>query len=65
METRIVAIHVPGSLNIQADFLSRGGALHHEWELNAVYLNLVFEEWRILEIDVFACKATQNVSYSV
>lgn len=43
-------LHAPGVLNTQVDFLSGGGAVYHEWQLNPMYLNLIFRDWGMLKV---------------
>jgi len=53
----ISAKHVPGSLNILADLLSRKGqVIQTDWELHQEAAKQVFQLWGKLNIDLFAMK---------
>lgn len=57
----ILAVYIRGTLNIQADFLSRQPIHLGEWELNGKVFSLVSEHFGRLEIDPFACRKNRKV----
>lgn len=50
----ITAVHVPGTLNVQADALSREFLDSHDWVLNAQVTHDLFRAWGTPDIDLFA-----------
>lgn len=52
-DVSIVAIHLPGSLNSQADFLSRDFVDTHDWSLNDKVALNIFQAWGMPDTDLF------------
>ncbi|XP_063954936.1 uncharacterized protein LOC135153934 [Lytechinus pictus] len=49
-----IALYIPGSHNLIADFLSRGRCLLSEWSLHPEIFQSIQAHWGPLEIDLFA-----------
>lgn len=54
----IAAAYLPGCLNTTVDILSRQFDQNHEWELNKMILQDIFQEWRHPTIELF-CNSTE------
>lgn len=54
LQINLLAIHLPGKNNIEADRLSRQTSASHEWELNQQETQRVFQKWETPQIDLFA-----------
>ncbi|XP_044304251.1 uncharacterized protein LOC123032438 [Varanus komodoensis] len=50
----LLAVHLAGTDNIEADFLSRHMSQSHEWELDRRVRNRLFHRWGPPDIDLFA-----------
>ncbi len=50
----IRAVHVPGSLNYSADLLLRGRAIHGDWRLHPLTVNMIWGIFGRVEVDLFA-----------
>ncbi|KAK0133225.1 hypothetical protein N1851_031258 [Merluccius polli] len=48
------ATHVPGILNLEADFLSREIPRHKEWKLHSKVVSQIWEIYSCAEVDLFA-----------
>ncbi|KAF7249177.1 hypothetical protein EYD10_04797 [Varanus komodoensis] len=50
----LMAVHLAGVDNVQADLLSRHMFTSHEWELDPRTRNHLFQRWRFPDVDLFA-----------
>jgi hypothetical protein len=52
---RVWARHIPGRLNVQADWLSRTGqSITSEWSLHPLALGPIWGQWGLPQVDLFA-----------
>ncbi|XP_015278969.1 PREDICTED: uncharacterized protein LOC107120714, partial [Gekko japonicus] len=56
----LVATHIPGHMNVQADHLSRVRLSLHDWGMNLKYLLLLFHKWGTPRVDVFANRSNRK-----
>lgn len=57
----ISVVHIRGTLNTHADFLSRQPIHQGEWERNSEVFSLVSQHFGRTEIDLFACRKNRKV----
>ncbi len=50
----IRAVNVPGSLNYSTDLLLRGRAIHGDWRLHPLTVNMIWGIFGRVEVDLFA-----------
>ncbi|XP_044288290.1 uncharacterized protein LOC123024533 isoform X1 [Varanus komodoensis] len=50
----LIAVHLAGTDNVEADLLSRHMSKLHEWELDRQTCNRLFQRWSLPDIDLFA-----------
>uniref|UniRef100_A0A914YLL5 Reverse transcriptase domain-containing protein n=1 Tax=Panagrolaimus superbus TaxID=310955 RepID=A0A914YLL5_9BILA len=62
LENRIyvIASHIPGIKNVDADTASRKFSENCEWELNQVVVSRLFDKWGEANIDLFASRANKK-----
>ncbi|CAG8487821.1 11863_t:CDS:2 [Gigaspora margarita] len=60
---KIIAQHLPGKLNIQADWASRVRPMQQDWQLNPMIFNQLWEKWGPFTIDLFANKRNAQLQY--
>lgn len=58
----LTAVHLKGTLNSLADFLSRQQVKQDEWSLNQEVLEQVVKTWGIPEVDLFASESNKKVA---
>ena len=58
----IVASHIPGVINVEADYLSRTVVDRHDWQLNPAIFQRLNVLWGPMEIDLFASRVTRQVA---
>lgn len=62
LSTSNQAIHITGSLNMEAEIMSRAGAHSHEWSIKTTYLELFFTFQGVrVGISLFACEKTRRL----
>lgn len=54
------AVHVPGALNLAADFLSRQKLRSGDWVLNPLVVAQIWERFGRVEVDLFATKESSQ-----
>ena len=57
----IVATHIPGVYNVEADFMSRNFTENTEWSLNDKIFTSLCNEWGMPEVDMFASRLNHKV----
>ncbi|KAF7238272.1 Enzymatic polyprotein [Varanus komodoensis] len=55
----MLAVHLAGTDNVEADALSRQMSTTHEWELDRVVCNQLFQLWGQPDIDLFATRSNR------
>lgn len=58
----LTAVHLKGTLNSLADFLSRQQVKQDEWSLNQEVFEQVVKTWGIPEVDLFASESNKKVA---
>ena len=58
----LVASHIPGRINVEADHLSRTVTDRHDWQLNPTVFQELNSLWGPLEVDLFATRITRQVT---
>lgn len=56
------AVHLKGTLNRVADFLSRNQILEAEWQLNPEVFQLIVQKWGRPRVDLFATQENSQMS---
>ena len=57
----LVATHIPGSENVEADFCSRNFTDDTEWSLNDDIFEIICERWGVPSIDLFASRLNHKL----
>ena len=57
----LVASHIPGVVNTEADSLSRSVVDHHDWQLSTKVFSHLNTLWGPLEVDLFASRVTRQL----
>ena len=57
----LVASHIAGVDNVEADFLSRSVVDRHDWQLNPAVFQKLNTLWGPLEVDLFASRITRQL----
>ena len=60
-ELWLVAAHIPGEENVEADFVSRNFTDNTEWALNTHIFQKIVDTWGSPEIDMFASRLNNKV----
>ena len=61
----IVATHIPGVDNEQADFMSRNFTDNTEWSLNPLIFDTLVDNWGLPQVDMFASRLNHKVQVYV
>ena len=58
----LVASHIPGVVNVEADFMSRTVVDRHDWQLSKTVFHQLNALWGPLEVDLFASRVTKQLA---
>jgi ribonuclease HI len=62
LQCRVWARHIPGRLNVEADWLSRKGqVIPSEWSLHPQALEEIWHQWGVPHIDLFATRLNSKL----